>query len=78
MSGPEVCSTFRNPPRGESCRVSSGASASSRLPCLPVVMAANKMFVAVTDSGHFHVGGKPFFFAGANCYYLMVRDMPSS
>lgn len=31
-------------------------------------------FVRISDDGlHFQVADKPFFFAGANCYYLMVR-----
>lgn len=31
-------------------------------------------FVRISDDGlHFQVADKPFFFAGANCYYLMTR-----
>lgn len=39
-------------------------------------MAAHEeAFVQVSDDGlHFQVASKPFFFAGANCYYLLVRS----
>lgn len=33
----------------------------------------SEAFVRISDDGlHFQVADRPFFFAGANCYYLLV------
>lgn len=43
----------------------------------PEQPSAPARFVQVSEDGtHFVVDGRPFFFAGANCYYLMVRPPP--
>lgn len=42
----------------------------------PEQPSAPARFVQVSEDGtHFVVDGRPFFFAGANCYYLMVRPV---
>lgn len=54
---------------------------SARLGCLlvllislPAIMQSQQMFVRVcpSDRTRFEADGRPFYFAGANCYYLLA------
>ena len=70
-SGCPVCSALTTPKIGNlPCAKASGVDSPrhpARVPMNP------DSFVHVSAGGtHFEVNGAPFYFAGANCYYLMV------